>query len=413
MRCINKYTVVPRLPEKLAGLLTVANNMAWCWNHEAHDLFFRIDRELWQKTNQNPRQVLGEVSQYRLDELAQDDSFLAQLDRVLSDLIRYLKGNHWSDRNPHAPKDLEVAYFSAELGIHESLRIYSGGLGVLAGDHLKAASDLAVPLIGVGLLYREGYFSQYLNADGWQQEHTPVNDFYSLPVTPATRADGTELIVDVLLGGATVYLKVWRIDVGRVKLFLLDSNIPQNVDPDHRDITGQLYAGGPHKRISQEIVLGIGGLRALRELGLAPTVFHMNEGHAAFQAIERMRVLMDEQGLTWEEALEASRNSNVFTTHTPVPAGIDLFDGSLIQEYFGEYCRRARIRFEDLVALGRSHGADAHEPFSMAVCALRTSAAQSTCASITASSRSIFTFCWSHRTVRVTCAMSVTLLTCS
>ncbi len=267
-----------------------------------------------------------------------------------------------------------VAYFSMEYGLLDCMPIYSGGLGVLSGDHLKASSDLSLPLAGIGLLYQRGYMSQSFDSDGWQQEGSPVNDFYSLPISPALRLDGSELVVSVLLGAATVFVKVWRIDVGRVKLYLLDTNIPQNTDPEHRDITGQLYAGGLHKRISQEIVLGIGGLRALRELGLQPTVYHMNEGHSAFLAIERIRVLMAEQGLAYEEALEASRSNNVFTTHTPVPAGIDLFDGGLMREYFDEYCRQSGIRFEDLVALGRHRGNDEQEPFSMAVCALRASA---------------------------------------
>ena len=245
-----------------------------------------------------------------------------------------------------------VAYFSMEYGLLDCMPIYSGGLGVLSGDHLKASSDAILPLVGLGLLYQRGYFRQSLDPNGWQQERTPVNDFYSLPITPATRADGSELIVDVLAGETTVFLKVWRIDLGRVRLYLMDSNIPQNADPFHRDITGQLYAGDHHKRICQEIVLGIGGLRVLKELGLQPTVFHMNEGHAAFQAVERIRLLMAEQQLSIEEALEAARTNNVFTTHTPVPAGIDLFDTGLMRQYFETYCQRAGIGFDELMALG-------------------------------------------------------------
>ena len=236
-----------------------------------------------------------------------------------------------------------VAYFSMEYGLIDCMPIYSGGLGVLSGDHLKASSDAMLPLVGVGLLYQKGYLQQSLDPDGWQQERTPVNDFYSLPVTPVTRADGSELLVTVRLAGTPVYLKVWRIDVGRVKLYLLDSNIPQNADAEHREITNQLYGGDRHTRIRQEIVLGIGGLRALKAVGLQPTVYHMNEGHSAFLALERIRVLMAEQQLSFEEALDAARSNNVFTTHTSVPAGIDLFDAGMMYEYFQDYCRDAGI----------------------------------------------------------------------
>jgi starch phosphorylase len=251
--------------------------------------------------------------------------------------------------------------------------IYSGGLGVLSGDHLKASSDALLPLVGVGLLYQNGYLKQTLDPDGWQQEHTPVNDFYSLPVTPVMRNDGSEMLVSVLLAGVDVFLKVWRIDVGRVKLYLLDSNIPRNAAPENREITNQLYGGDLHTRIRQEIVLGIGGLRALKELGLNPSVYHMNEGHSAFLAIERIRVLMAEQGLSFEEALHTSRANNVFTTHTSVPAGLDVFDAGLVSHYFKEYCQGAGIPLESFLALGRRASADPHEPFSMAVCAIETS----------------------------------------
>jgi starch phosphorylase len=226
----------------------------------------------------------------------------------------------------------------------------------------------------VGLLYQRGFLQQFLDADGWQQERTPVNDFYSLPLTPVMRPDGNELLISVTLAGVPVYLKVWRIDVGRVKLYLLDSNIAQNPNPEHRDITDQLYGGDRHTRIRQEIVLGIGGLRALKEVGLEPTVFHMNEGHSAFLALERIRVLMAEYQLSFEEALDASRNNNVFTTHTPVPAGIDLFDVGMMYEYFQDYCKEAGIAFEQLLALGRQNPSDQQESFSMAVCAIKTSA---------------------------------------
>ena len=369
IRPLKEFLVRPAVPPELDRLPELALNLMWSWQHAQRALFRRLDPVTWKACNHNPVVLLGRVPQSALERAAHDPRYLALYRRACETHDAYLKATDAS------PSSMLVAYFSMEYGLLDCMPIYSGGLGVLSGDHLKASSDLSLPLVGIGLLYQRGYFSQSFDADGWQQERAPINDFYSLPITPATRADGTELIVDVLLGSATVYLKVWRIDVGRVKLYLLDSNIPQNPDPEHRDITGQLYAGGLHKRISQEIVLGIGGLRALKALGLQPTVYHMNEGHAAFQAIERIRLLMAEQGLTCEEALDASRTNNVFTTHTPVPAGIDLFDGGLMREYFDEYCRQSGIRFEDLVALGRHNGSDEQEPFSMAVCALRASAA--------------------------------------
>src|SRR6185436_18227926 len=266
-----------------------------------------------------------------------------------------------------------IAYFSAEYGLTECLPIYSGGLGILSGDHLKSASDLNLPLIGVGLLYQQGYFRQFLNADGWQQERYLDNDFYMLPAQPMRDASGQELKVSVNLPSGPVVIQVWRMDVGRTKLYLLDTNTPDNALPQDRDITDQLYGGDMDTRIRQEIVLGIGGMRALKALGLAPTVYHMNEGHSAFLAVERIRVLMDEQKLTFEEALEASRPNNVFTTHTPVPAGIDLFDPGMIGYYFGDYCREAGIELDQFLSLGRRNANDRNERFSMAVLALNTS----------------------------------------
>src|SRR5205814_331629 len=256
---------------------------------------------IWKASNHNPAVMLGRVPQETLERAARDPRYLALYRRACETLDAYMAAQS------SAASDILVAYFSMEYGLLDCLPIYSGGLGVLSGDHLKASSDALIPLVGVGLLYQNGYLQQRLDPGGWQQEHTPVNDFYSLPITPVTRANGSEMLVSVMLNGVEVYLKVWRIDVGRVKLYLLDSNIPKNASAEHREITDQLYGGDDHKRIHQEIVLGIGGLRALKELDLNPTVYHMNEGHSAFLAIERIRVLMAEHGLSFEEALQASR----------------------------------------------------------------------------------------------------------
>jgi starch phosphorylase len=268
----------------------------------------------------------------------------------------------------------QIAYFSMEYGLLDCMQIYSGGLGLLSGDHLKAASDHDFSLTGVGLLYQRGYLQQYLNPDGWQQERTPLNDFYTLPVRPCLDEKGEQIEVSVTLPNGEVFVNVWHIDVGRVKLYLLDTNTPRNRASEYREITDQLYGGDIHKRIRQEIVLSIGGLRALKKLGIQPTVYHMNEGHSAFLAIERIRVLMQENGLTFDQALEAARLSSVFTTHTSVPAGIDLFDSGLVYDYFRQYCEQAGIPFENLLWLGRKNLQDPTERFSMAVLALKTSA---------------------------------------
>ncbi len=312
--------------------------------------------------------MLGRVSQATLERAASDPRYLALYKRACETHDAYLAVASTQ------PSGMLVAYFSMEYGLLDCMPIYSGGLGVLSGDHLKASSDANLALTGVGLLYQNGYFSQSIDPDGWQKERTPVNDFYALPVTPVQRADGSEMLVGVMLAGTQVFLKVWRIDVGRVKLYLLDSNIPQNPDPVHRVITAQLYGGDLHNRMRQEIVLGIGGLRALEELGIKPSVYHMNEGHSAFLAIERVRRLMADQQMSFEEALDAARTNNVFTTHTSVPAGIDLFNPGIMYEYFQDYCRDSGITFDQLLSLGRSNPGDAQESFSMAIAAFKTSA---------------------------------------
>lgn len=368
VRPIQEFLVRPTLPPALDRLPQLGLNLVWSWTHALRAAFRRLDPVAWKASNYNPVVMLGRVSQQTLERAASDPRYIALYRRACETYDAYLNA-------PTAQKSgMLVAYFSMEYGLLDCMPIYSGGLGVLSGDHLKASSDAMLPLVGVGLLYQKGYFQQSLDPDGWQQEKRPVNDFYSLPVTPVMQTGGGELLVKVRVAGAEVSLKVWRIDTGRVKLYLLDSNIPQNEDPANRDITGQLYGGDLHKRIRQEMVLGIGGMQALKALDLHPTVFHMNEGHSAFLAIERIRMMMAEEGLTFEEALEASRTNNIFTTHTSVPAGIDLFDTGLLYEYFHEYCAAAGISFDKLAAFGRHNPEDGNQPFSMAVAAFRASA---------------------------------------
>jgi starch phosphorylase len=367
IRPLKEFLVRPALPTALQRMSELAVNLLWSWDHNFRALFRRLDPVIWRASNHNPIVLLGRVSQDALERAAADPRYLALYRRACEIHDAYLA----TAGDPAST--MLVAYFSMEYGLLDCMPIYSGGLGVLSGDHLKASSDAMLPLVGIGLLYQKGYLKQSLDPDGWQQEHTPVNDFYSLPVTPVTRSDGSELLVTVTLAGAAVHLKVWRIDVGRVKLYLLDSNIPQNPRPDHREITNQLYGGDPHTRMHQEIALGIGGLRALKELGVRPTVYHMNEGHSAFLALERIRVLMAEQQLSFEEALNAARTNNVFTTHTSVPAGIDLFDTGMMYDYFHEYCDESGIAFDQLMSLGRRNPGDGRESFSMAIAAFQTS----------------------------------------
>ena len=368
-----KFTVVPKLPDPLARLSDIADNIWWCWDPEAIDLFFRIDRDLWTEVHENPRRLLGEVSQVRLEELAKSDSFLAHLDRVWNNLQHYMATNTWHERNPQAPKGLCVAYMSAEYGLHESISIYSGGLGVLAGDHLKAASDLGLPLVGVGLLYREGYFRQYLNADGWQQETYPRNDFYNMPIQLVRDEAGKPLLIEVEFQEKLVKAQIWKCQVGRVPLYLLDADVEEN-DMTDRAITAQLYGGDRETRIRQEIMLGMGGVIAMHRLNIKPSVYHMNEGHAAFMTLQRIRELVLHEKLTFHEAVETVKAGSYFTTHTPVPAGNDMFDPGMIERYFRKYCHDVGIDINELLGLGRQNPHDSREPFCMTVLALRLSA---------------------------------------
>ena len=374
MQPIRTFTIVPSLPAKLEHLRELAYNLWWCWNLEAIDLFRRLDRELWEESGHNPVLMLGTIKQERLEEAAEDDGFLAHLERIAQQYDRYINSqNTWYKKAHGAPGKPCIAYFSAEFGLTDCMPIYAGGMAVLAGDHLKSASDLGLPLMGVGLLYQEGYFRQYLNTDGWQQELYPQNDFYNMPVQLEQEEDGTPVTVQVDYPGRKVTAQVWRAQVGRVPLFLLDTNIPANSRQD-QDITDELYGGDLEMRIKQEIMLGIGGLRALEALGMRPTVCHMNEGHSAFLALERIRILVEEQGLSFAEAREAATAGNVFTTHTPVPAGIDRFPPELMDKYFSAYYSELGLSREEFLALGRANPADNGEPFSMAILALRLAA---------------------------------------
>ncbi len=370
-RSIRSFTVLPCLPDRLRPLQTLAYNLWWSWNADAVGLFRRVNPDLFEALDHSPIRLLGATEQSRFEQLEHDEGFLAHMDRVAAALDHYLKARTWFQETHGTDSDLRIAYFSAEFGIHESVPVYSGGLGILAGDHLKSASDLGLPLTGVGLMYREGYFRQYLNMDGWQQERYPENDFFTLPLSGETGPDGKPLVVMVPLPGREVAVRVWHIQVGRITLYLLDANIAQN-RPEDRAITAQLYGGDLHTRIQQEIILGIGGIRALRALGKAPTVCHMNEGHAAFTGLERIRVHVQEQGLDFATALEAVKAGTCFTTHTPVPAGNDAFPAPMIENYLGEYATNLGADHKTFLALGRQNPDDDQELFSMTVLALKT-----------------------------------------
>jgi len=363
--------VRPALPNELSRLEELAYNLWWTWNQDAIELFARIDRGLWAATQHNPIRLLGSVSQERLGSLATDDSFRGHLDRVLERFDEYMAGGRtFYERQSGQGLVGGVGYFSFEFGLSECLPIYSGGMGILAGDHIKSASDLNIPFMGVSLLYQEGYFRQYLNSDGWQLERYLDNDFHRMPVRLERDANGEPLRISVDYPGRKCWAQVWRIDVGRAPLFLLDANLPENA-PQDRQVTTRLYQGDLDMRVRQEILLGVGGVRALAALGREPAVCHMNEGHAAFLAIERIRRLMAADKLSFHEARLIAAAGNVFTTHTPVPAGIDIFGIDLIDQYFGPIYGELGVSREEFLGLGRQNPFNGAEPFSMAVLAIR------------------------------------------
>jgi glycogen phosphorylase len=361
-----------RLPPAIAGLLDIALNLRWAWDERSAELFRRLDRDAWEKTEHNPVLVLATGSEERFAQLAGDPGFVAEVEAVAEDLRRYTVEPRWYQSRPDLPSS--IAYFSPEFAVTETLPIYSGGLGVLAGDHLKTASDLGVPMLAVGLLYWQGYFRQSLDPGGWQQEQYPTNDPLRLPLTPALRPGGDPLLVTMDLAGRPTALRLWKAQVGRVPLWLLDSAVESN-GPEERAITDRLYRSEMEHRLRQEIVLGVGGCIALDALGARPEVYHLNEGHAGFLALERIRRLVVEEGLSFAEAIDAARPGLIFTTHTPVPAGIDMFSRELMERYFASFAEQCGIPFDQLVAIGQANPSDYWSPFNMAVMALRLSGA--------------------------------------
>ena len=365
MKALRSFTVRPSLPAELSALEALAMNLRWSWDDQTRDLFRWVDPEQWDASVHDPMRLLGVVPRARLEALASDAGFMRFLDEVHTELEGYLSKPRWFQAREPDSALRSVAYFSPEFGIAEALPQYSGGLGVLAGDHLKACSDLGVPLTGVGLFYRHGYFRQELSHDGWQQENYPDLDPYAMALT---RCEDVRVTVE--LGDDQLTAQVWRADVGRVPLYLLDADIDDN-PPAVRQVTDRLYGGDVEHRLRQEILLGIGGVRALQALGVDAQVFHTNEGHAGFLGLERIRQAIKDDGLSYREAIELVRAGNIFTTHTPVPAGIDRFPRELIERYFSGWADECGVTLDELMALGHREGDLPEERFNMAVMGLR------------------------------------------
>lgn len=368
-----RFTVVPRLPADLEPLREIAYNLWWSWNDEASGLFRDLDPELWERLSHAPARLLRKIAQDRLTMAAADPEFVSRVNSVHEIFRRYMSrpGRWFETTHGHVTGAL-VAYFSAEFGFHESMQTYSGGLGILAGDHCKAASDLGMPFIGIGLMYRQGYFLQRINQDGWQESEYVDANFYDLPVTEKCDASGEPVRVKVKMPNREVTIRAWEVRVGLVNVYLLDTDLPEN-SPDDRKITHQLYGGDNEMRIKQEIVLGIGGCRLVTALGLRPTVYHMNEGHAAFLALERIRGLIAGGHTDFYAALQAVAASNLFTTHTPVPAGNDAFSPELMHVYFAEFVRDLKIPFDEFLKFGRPWESHPTDAFGMTILALRMS----------------------------------------
>ena len=371
MYVFNKITVNPQLPKRIEKLETIANNLWWSWNTEFLRLFKQIDRDLWETVEKNPVKFLKLVSQQKLEEIAKNTNFLKEYDKIAEDFENYKNSKStWFSRNYPENRNDIIAYFSAEYGLDQILSIYSGGLGILSGDHLKSASDLGIPLIAVGLLYKNGYFHQKINGYGDQETEYKKIDISSLPIKPVKDVDGKDLIIFVKFPKRRLYLKVWQIQVGRVNLYLMDSDIEENHE-EYRDITTTLYGGDQERRISQEIVLGMAGVRLLKTLGLNPTVYHMNEGHSSFLIIELIKDVMKEKQVSFEMARDIVSSETVFTTHTPVPAGNDIFPLELVEKYFKDYWDRLGISKEEFLKMGMEPEPKPNAGFNMGILALK------------------------------------------
>ena len=372
MYIFNRITVNPQLPKRIEKISEISNNLWWSWNTEFLRLFQEIDRDLWEQSNKNPVQFLKHVSQDRLEKAAKDLLFLRDYDKVVDNYEAYMSSkNTWfANRYPENKNDL-IAYFSAEYGLDQTIPIYSGGLGILSGDHLKSASDLGIPLVAVGLLYKDGYFNQKIDGNGQQQTEYNKLDLENMPINPVKDENGNDLIIYVKFPKRRLYLKVWSINVGRVKLYLLDSDIEKN-NPEDRDVTLKLYGGDQEMRIRQEIVLGMAGVNLLvKYLHLNPTVYHMNEGHSAFLNLEIIKNIIRDKQVSFEVARDIASSKTVFTTHTPVPAGNDIFPIALVEKYFKDFWPRLGLSREEFLKLGMKPCKDLEPGFNMGILALK------------------------------------------
>jgi starch phosphorylase len=357
------YKVYPAVPESLSFLNDLARNLWWCWNHDAIELFQRINPALWESVGKNPLVFLSRISQRRFEELSRDESFLGHLNRIRAKFEKMLSETVQIPAFEHESKE-SIAYFSMEFGLHESLPFFAGGLGILAGDHLKASSGLGIPLIGIGLMFREGYFKQYLDQNGWQLETYPIVDVFDLPVQKVTDDNGADLVINIPGPDETIYACVWQILIGRIRLLLLDTDLPGNSE-QVRDITARLYASDSETRVAQEVLLGIGGVKTLEAMGIFPNVCHLNEGHCAFAVIERAACIMDRYSVDFETAFQICLRTTIFTTHTPVAAGHDMFDPKRVIPYLTPYCTIFGKSSEELVSWGKPPNELKNPKFSM------------------------------------------------
>lgn len=356
-----------------SDLYKIANNLLWSWDFEIRDLFKKIDHKKWEDEKHNPIKMLDEIDETKINDLFKDKEFLTLFEKINQKLELYIKNKNWFKENFSTEEEMKIAYFSAEFGITECVRIYSGGLGVLSGDHMKSASDLGLPLVGVGLLYSNGYFQQKLDKDGWQKEFYIIEDFIKLPISLQLDENNKPIRVKVKIAGENVYIQVWKLKIGRIELYLLDTDIGPN-SKLNREITETLYGGDIETRIRQEIVMGIGGIKILSALNIKPNVFHMNEGHSAFLSLERNRMLMKENNISYSEAQKINYKNNIFTTHTPVPAGIDIFSRELVEKCLsGYYTDELKLSLDEFIQLGNIPNNKELNSFNMAHLAMNNS----------------------------------------
>ena len=397
MYVFNRITVNPQLPKRIGRITEIANNLWWSWNTEFLRLFKKIDKDLWEKCDKNPVKFLKSVDQEKLEDASKDLSFVREYDKIVENFDNYMNSRDtWFSRKyPDNRNDL-IAYFSAEYGLDQTIAIYSGGLGILSGDHLKSASDLGIPLVAVGLLYKNGYFHQVIDAYGNQRPEYKDIDLYDLPITPVKDIDGNDLIIYIKFPKRRIYLKTWEVNVGRVKLYLLDSDIDINNIED-RDTTARLYGGDQEMRIRQEIILGMGGVNVLKRLGLRPTVYHMNEGHSAFLNLEIIKNIIKKKQVSFEVAKDIASSKTVFTTHTPVPAGNDIFPLGLVEKYFKDFWPRLGLTREEFLKLGMKPCEGLEPGFNMGILALKIAGKKNGVSKLHGEvSRELFSEVWPH-----------------